>query len=168
MFALGAAVPEETGRDRRGRQNQTRNVLNQLASLLSDLAPLLKAAGDLPSDADSRHIAEAVARLADAVQSARDHVSTERSPEAAANLARSPLSMPSRLRWSEDRAALLRERLVQAVRALQGSAADNTALLERLSRAEEPGLIDYRTETKRWQAFADQAEQMAKGLDQEQ
>jgi hypothetical protein len=176
-------MPEVTGRDRRGQEDglraadlhspaerlgRARDVLNQLADLLSDLTPLLKAAGDLPSDAAKRHITEALAHLADAVQSARDHVSAEHSPEAEASLARSPLGMPSRLKWSEDRAALMRERLVQTVRALQRSAADNAARLERLSHAEEPSLTDYRTETKRWRAFTDQAEQIAKRLEQDQ
>jgi hypothetical protein len=72
------------------------------------------------------------------------------------------------LRWSAGRAALLRERLVQTMCALQRSAAETVRLLEqRADLVQEPGGIDYRTKIKRWRAFADQAEQMAKRLEQE-
>lgn len=79
----------------------------------------------------------------------------------------------SRDRWSplgrehlapaEDRAALLQERMARTARALQAAAADYAALLEQSAAlVRRPGRMDYPAEIKRWQAFADQAEQMAR------
>lgn len=66
-----------------------------------------------------------------------------------------------------DRAALLQERMARTARALQAAAADYAALLEqRAALARGPGRMDYPAEIKRWQAFADQAEQMARRWDQ--
>jgi hypothetical protein len=57
--------------------------------------------------------------------------------------------------------------MTRAARALQASAADYAALLEqRASLTRRPGRMDYPTEVKRWQAFADQAGQMAKRWEQ--
>lgn len=64
---------------------------------------------------------------------------------------------------AKDRPALLEERMVRTARALQVTALDAVAMLERQAdRARRPGQLDYPTEIKRWRAFADQAEQMAK------
>jgi hypothetical protein len=60
------------------------------------------------------------------------------------------------------RESLLQERMARTARALQAAAADYAALLEqRAALARRPGRMDYPAEIKRWQAFADQAEQMA-------
>jgi GAF domain len=64
-----------------------------------------------------------------------------------------------------DRAAT-RERLAQAARALQATAADTAVLLERSADPAQPGRIDYPTEIKRWRAFAEQADQIVKRLEQ--
>jgi hypothetical protein len=61
----------------------------------------------------------------------------------------------------------MQEHMARMARALQASAADYAALLER--RAEltrPPQRMDYRAEIKRWRTFADQAEQMAKRWEQ--
>jgi hypothetical protein len=64
---------------------------------------------------------------------------------------------------SLDRVALLHERMARVARALQASAADYAELLEQSAGLSGlPGRVDYPTEIKRWRAFADQAEQMAK------
>jgi len=60
----------------------------------------------------------------------------------------------------------MNERLVRAARAFQATASDTAALLERSGDPAQPGRIDYPTEIRRWRAFADQAEQMAKRLEQ--
>ena len=64
---------------------------------------------------------------------------------------------------AEDRPALLEERMARTARALQVTALNAVAMLERQAdRARPPGRLDYRVEIKRWRAFADQAEQMAR------
>jgi hypothetical protein len=58
---------------------------------------------------------------------------------------------------------LANEHVVQAAHALQVTAGDTAALLQRQAEyTPKPARIDFPTEIKRWQAFADQAEQMAK------
>jgi hypothetical protein len=66
-----------------------------------------------------------------------------------------------------DRAALLHEHMARTARALQASAANNAALLEQTAElSRQPQRTDYQAEIKRWRAFADQAEQMAKRWEQ--
>jgi hypothetical protein len=66
-----------------------------------------------------------------------------------------------------DRPALLKERMAQMARAMQVRALDAAALLERQADlARLPARLDYPTEIKRWKAFAEQAEQMAKRFEQ--
>jgi hypothetical protein len=67
----------------------------------------------------------------------------------------------------EDRQALVQERMARAARAMQANALDAAALLERQAdRGRPPTRLDYPTEIKRWQGFADQAERMAKRWEQ--
>jgi phosphate uptake regulator len=67
----------------------------------------------------------------------------------------------------EDRPAALEERIARTARALQVTALEAVARLERQAdRAMRPGRLDYRAEIKRWEAFADHAEQMAKHWEQ--
>jgi len=66
-----------------------------------------------------------------------------------------------------DRAALLQEHMARTARALQASAADCAALLERRADlTRPPARMDYPAEIKRWRAFADQAGQMAERWEQ--
>lgn len=68
---------------------------------------------------------------------------------------------------TEDRPALLEERMARTARALQATALNAAARLERQAdRARRPGRLDYPTEIKRWRAFAAQAEQMAERWEQ--
>ena len=68
---------------------------------------------------------------------------------------------------AEDRTALLEERMARTARALQVTALDAVAMLERQAdRARQPSRLDYPTEIKRWRSFADQAEQMARRWEQ--
>jgi hypothetical protein len=62
-----------------------------------------------------------------------------------------------------DRAALLQEHIARTARALQASATEYAALLQqRADLSRSPQRMDYPAEIKRWRAFADQAEQMAR------
>lgn len=64
---------------------------------------------------------------------------------------------------TEERPALLEERMARTARALHATALDAVAMLERQAdRARRPGRLDYPTEIKRWRAFAEQAEQMVR------
>jgi hypothetical protein len=57
--------------------------------------------------------------------------------------------------------------MARTARALQAAAADYAALLEqKADLTRKPGRMDYPAEIKRWRAFADQAEQMAKRWEQ--
>ena len=67
----------------------------------------------------------------------------------------------------EDRPALLKERMARTARALQATALNAAAILERQAdRTRPPTRLDYLAEIKRWQAYADQAEQMARRWEQ--
>ena len=69
----------------------------------------------------------------------------------------------------EDHPAVLEECMARTARAMQAKALNAAALLEeQADLARPPTLLDYRTEIKRWRAFADQAEQMAKRWEQPQ
>jgi hypothetical protein len=70
---------------------------------------------------------------------------------------------------AEDRAALLQGHMARTARALQARAADYAVLLEQTADlARRPARMDYSAEIKRWRAFADQAEQMARRWEQSQ
>ena len=57
--------------------------------------------------------------------------------------------------------------MAQTARALQANALNAVAQLERqVDRLGPPWPLDYQTELKRWRAFAEQAEQMAKRWEQ--
>jgi hypothetical protein len=66
-----------------------------------------------------------------------------------------------------DRPALLEARMAHTARALQATALTAAARLERQAeRTEAPRRRAYRAEIKRWRAFAEQAEQIAKRWEQ--
>ena len=144
-----------------------RDLLERLTKTMLDVGLLLQAAVELPGEAARLRITDALSLLEDAVQAARNHAFTESSPDAHAGVAESPLNEPGRSRWSAARRELLHERMLGTARGLQRSAAQAAALLEQQARiVQEPSPTDYRTEIKRWQAFADQAEQLACRLEQ--
>ena len=67
----------------------------------------------------------------------------------------------------EDRPALVKQRMARTARAMQATALHAAALLERQAgRARPHALLDYPAEIKRWRAFADRAEQMARRWEQ--
>ena len=60
-----------------------------------------------------------------------------------------------------DRAASLHQRVMQTADALRSTAAETAALLEQQADLlEQPWNIDYQTMIKRWQVFANNAQQM--------
>jgi hypothetical protein len=68
---------------------------------------------------------------------------------------------------TEDRPAVLEERMAGTARAVQATALEAAARLERQAdRARPPTRLDYPAEIKRWRAIADQAEQMARRWEQ--
>jgi len=113
-------------------------------------------------------ITEALRRLDDVVQQVRHHMFAKRVQEAQPSFARrSPLDSHQRLAQAKDRVDVLQERVAQTARAMQSAAADTAALLrQQEGLASPPARIDYPAEIKRWQAFADQAEQIAKHWEQ--
>ena len=66
-----------------------------------------------------------------------------------------------------DPTALLNEHAARTARALRAAALDAGALLEQQAGlARRPGRMDDQAEIKRWRAFAEQAEQMARRWEQ--
>lgn len=66
-----------------------------------------------------------------------------------------------------DPSAALRTRTARTARELQARALEAAALLEReADLARQPSRLDYPTEIKRWLAFAEQADQMARQWEQ--
>lgn len=154
--------------DRIAAQDPNEDRLDHLTSTFFEIGLLLQVAVDLPGDAARQHITEALSRLEEAVRELRDHTFAEHNPAVLSRLAQSPLAVPSRMRWSAGRAALLRGQMLRTARALQKSASENAALLEQqVGIVKEPTRVDYRAEVKRWRDFAERAELMAAGLEQE-
>jgi hypothetical protein len=70
-------------------------------------------------------------------------------------------------RSAADPAPVLRDRMVHMAHELQSRALDAVALLEqRAEIARRPSQRDYPAEIKRWRAFADEAERMARRWEQ--
>ncbi|HEX6524148.1 MAG TPA: hypothetical protein VF070_29730 [Streptosporangiaceae bacterium] len=68
---------------------------------------------------------------------------------------------------AEDPQASLKDRLAQTARELHANALKAAALLQdRADIVGQPSRLDYPAEIRRWQAFADKAEQMAKRWEQ--
>jgi hypothetical protein len=125
----------------------TGDLLPRVAEGISEVGMRLRAAGQLREGAARRSVTEALGRLDDLGREVRRHVLADSAQRRAA---------------IADHRAALTERMAQTARALQATAADAAALLERQADlAGPPGRMDYRTEIKRWRAFAEQAGQMA-------
>ena len=167
--AITPAVPEPAGLPRAADQaDRAEELLDWVVTSIFDIGVLLQGATGLPRDAAGMRITDALRHLDDVVQQVRDHIFAERVQSAQSGFARRfPQDGYQRLARAADRVASLQERVAQTARALQSAATDTAALLEeQASLAGQPARIDYPAEIKRWQAFADQAEQMAKHWEQ--
>lgn len=169
-LAAGADRGEVPGGRRAGTAREGTQADDQLDSAVNSIftaAMLLQASVGLPQDVTAQRITEALGRLDDAVREIRDRVFAEHgqgSQNGGPDLTRRPppLSL-ERSTSATDRWALLRQRVAQTARALQFTAADTAELLERRADVlrQQPTRVDYPTEVKRWQDFADQAQLMA-------
>jgi hypothetical protein len=133
----------------------------------STMGLMLGAASGLPRTAAQR-ISETLGRLDDVAREARNQVLAERGQGIRpGRVWRPPPDVLERSALARNRAASLRQRVAQTALALHFAAADTVALLERrASLLDQPARMDYPTEIKRWQVFADQAEQMAERWEQ--
>jgi len=143
---------------------------DQLDSAVTNIfiaAMMLQATIDLPHDVTAQRITEALSRLDDAVRQIRDQVFAKHgqaSQDSRPGLTgRPPLLGPGRSASATDQSALLRQRVAQTARALQFTATDTATLLEQRADMLRQQLtrIDYPTEVKQWQVFADRAGLMA-------
>jgi len=146
----------------------------QLSELcrLADLARQQTAAAiyqttELLLDAADAHEQAAIAyELTVGNGHSRDHQARAMRHRQAAALRRaaaaSVASRAPKTRDSKDRPALLEEQIAHMARALQATALNAVARLERQAdRPGPPARLDYRAEIKRWLAFAEEAERMA-------
>jgi len=110
-------------------------------------------------------VAAAAGEVDRLIREIRDHVFAGRTQAGLPGISR--LDDQERPAQTADRAALLHEHMARTARALQASAEDYAALLERRADlARQPGRMDYPAEIKRWRAFADQAREMAERWEQ--
>lgn len=165
IVEITPAVPGTTDSSRAVDQaDHARELLNRVVDSIFVVGVLLQDVQELPRDAAEPRIAEALHRLDDVVREVRGHVFAEHRPGLQPGPVRnSPLRARERAAHAAERRALLKERAAQTARALQSAAADAAALLEQQADlVRQPGRMDHATEIKRWRAFADEAEQMAK------
>jgi hypothetical protein len=164
----GNHAPDRSSLPPGGHADRTGELLDQVVTSISEASALLQAAAGLPRDTAERRMTEARRSLDDVARNVRDHVLAERGHRTWPGPAsRSPLGGQERSAPSADRAALLQERMAHTARTLQAAAADTATLLERSAAlTRRPGRMDYPAEIKRWQAFADQAGQMARRWEQ--
>lgn len=143
-------------------------LLDSVAHNIFIVGLMLQAAAHLPRDAAVQRVTEALGRLDDVVREVRDQVFADRGQGVRPDRAwRPPPDVLERAALARNRSALLRQRVAQTARALQFAADDTAALLEQQAGLlGQPSCIDYPTEIKRWQVFADQARQMAEYWDQ--
>ena len=139
----------------------------QLDSAVTNIftaAMMLQATIDLPHDVTAQRITEALSHLDDAIREVRDHEFAEHGQDSGPDLTGGPPSLAlERSGSAGDRSSLLRQRVAQTARALQFTAAKTATVLEQQADVlrQQPTRIDYPTEIKRWQVFADQAGLMA-------
>ena len=140
-------------------------LLSLTVDRIFNVGTILQTAIDLPPDVTAQRVTEALQRLDDAVREIHNHVfaeqghSVEPGPAGPHMLERSARAM--------DHAASLQKHVTQTARAMQSTAADTAALLERRANlVGHPSRIDYPTDIKRWRAIADQAAQMAERWEQ--
>jgi hypothetical protein len=142
-------------------------VVNRLLSIGLSLDSAHSIVGKGPA---GDRIAAATGDVDHLIREIRDHVFAEHTQETLAGLPREPRQGDQeRPAQTADRMALLQQHMARTARALQASAADYAALLEQgVDLTRPPGRTDYPAEIKRWRAFADQAEQMARRWKQPQ
>lgn len=155
--------------DRAARVARAEELLGRTADVISSVNSLLRAAIDLPPTATAQRITEAVDRLDDADREIRDHLPAERGRGGGRGVTQPPPSdLRERMALAMNHSLLLRMHVAQTARALQSAAADTAEMLERRGKVLDwHARIDYPTEIKRWQVFADQAGQMAERWEHE-
>ena len=171
--ALAAAAGRREARGEHGtgpadQAARTGELLDSVVHNIFTVGLMLQAAADLPRDAAAQRITEALCRLDDVAREVRDHVLAGRGQGIRPGDARRPPpDVLVRSALARDHAASLRQQVAQTAYALQFAAADTAALLEqRAGLLGQPSRIDYPTEIKRWQVFADQARQLAECWEQ--
>ncbi len=133
-----------------------------MASSIAEISLLPQDPADPPSDVARTDIAQALSRLDVLASEVRGDVSAARDLANQAGLTGSRMPGGQQDAASAvNRTALLQARIARTARRLQEAAADAAALLEQRGDLVPFGRVDYRTEVKRWRAFADQAEEMA-------
>jgi hypothetical protein len=156
---LGPPAPQDATSEFAGQ------IMNRLFSIGLSLDSARSIVGTGPAGARIATATDEVDRL---IREIRDHVFAERTEETQVGLSRT--SQPDdrgRPAQTADHAALLQERLARTARTLQANAADYAALLEQTADlTRPPERMDAPAEIKRWRAFADQAEQMARRWEQ--
>lgn len=157
--AREAAFPDDT------MARFARFIVNRLFSVGLSLDSAHSIIGNGPAADRVAAASDDVDRL---IREIRDDVFAERAEGTQAGLPwEAQLDDQERAARAADRAALLHERMARAARALQASAANYAALLERAGElAGPPQRMDLPTEIKRWRAFADEAEQTARRWEQ--
>ncbi len=142
-------------------------LLDSVVSRIFSAGLILQAVTDLPHHVAVQRVTEAVGRLDDVVREIRDHVFAEHRQGTQEDLAWTPPpSVLERSALARNRVAVLQQRVAQTAYALQWSATDTAALLERQAdRVGLPANIDYPAEIKRFRALADQASQIAERWD---
>lgn len=161
-IAAGAERREAHGEQATGTADQAARAGELLDSVVHNffmMGLMVQAAIDLPRAAAQR-ITEALDHLDDVAQEVRDDVLAERGQGIRPGRAwRPPPDVLERSAMARNRAASLRQRVAQTAHALHFAAADTAALLERRpALLDQPARMDYPTEIKRWQVFANQAE----------
>lgn len=145
-ITFGLAADREHGAPDQGflmvgeREGRGGELLDRVASSFAEISLLPQDPADPPSDVARTDIVQALSRLDVLASEVRDDVSAARDLHGT---------------------ALLQARIARAARRLQEAAADAAALLEQRGDIVPFGRVDYKTEVKRWRAFADQAEEMA-------
>lgn len=170
-IAAGVASRERHGETEtriEDRAARAEELLVRTADTISNVGAIVRDEIHEPSDVTVLRITEALDRLDGIIREIRDHLFAERVHGGGPGVARPPSpDLLERSALTRDHSLLLRSHVAQSARAVQSTAADTAALLER--RADILGLnarVDYRTEIKRWQVLRDQAGQMAERWEQ--
>lgn len=150
------------------RAARAEELLGRTADIISNVSSLLHAATGLPQTATAQRITEAFDRLDDADREIQNHLFAERDHGGRGVTQPPSPDLRERIALAMNHSLLLRMHVAQTARALQSAAADTAEMLERRGKVLDwHARIDYPTEIKRWQVFADQAGQMAERWEHE-